>query len=79
MAISRFVPLPLRGYINHVIGHFTPDRRVQVIYDQLKPAYAKYYTHDEARALLTSAGFTDVRIHNRHGYSWTVCGTKPNS
>jgi len=79
MAISRIVPLPLRGYINHVIGHFTPDRRVQVIYDQLKPAYAKYYTQAEARALLTSAGFSDVRIHDRHGYSWTVCGTKPNS
>lgn len=77
MAVSRVVPLPLRGYINHVIGKFTPERRVEVIYDQLKPAYAKYYTREEARALIASAGFSDVRIHHRHGYSWTVTGIRP--
>ena len=77
MAVSRVVPLPLRGYIRHVIGKFTPARRVEVIYDQLKPAYAKYYTRDEARALIASAGFTDVQLHHRHGYSWTVTGIRP--
>ena len=77
MAVSHVVPLPLRGYINNVIGKFTPARRVEVIYDQLKPAYAKYYTREEARALLASAGFSDVRLHHRHGYSWTVTGIRP--
>src|SRR5262249_18489903 len=77
IAASRVLPLPLRGYIEHVIGHFTPARRTEGIYDQLKPAYAKYYTRNEAIALLQSAGFVDVRIHHRHGYSWTVTGVRP--
>jgi SAM-dependent methyltransferase len=77
MAVSRVVPLPLRGYIQHVIGKFPPERRVQVIFDQMKPAYAKYYRRHEAIELVRSAGFEDVRIHHRHGYSWTVIGTKP--
>jgi SAM-dependent methyltransferase len=77
IAFSRVFPVPLRGYIQHVIGHFTPERRTEVIYDQLKPAYAKYYRRDEALALIRDAGFEDVRIHHRHGYSWTVIGSKP--
>jgi SAM-dependent methyltransferase len=77
MAASRVIPLPLRGYIRHVIGKFTPERRVEVIYDQLKPAYAKYYARDEAHALIAAAGFTDVQLHHRHGYSWTVTGVRP--
>src|SRR5262245_13066546 len=56
MAASRVVPLPLRDYIEHVIGKFTPERRVQVIFDQLNPAYAKYYSGDEVIQLIQSAG-----------------------
>jgi hypothetical protein len=47
-----------------------------VIYDQLNPAYAKYYTRDEAQSLLERHGFSDVRLHHRHGMSWTVVGTR---
>jgi hypothetical protein len=54
-----------------------PDKRRLVIYDQLNPAYAKYYTQTEAEQLLARAGFSDVRTYHRHGYSWTVIGTKP--
>lgn len=79
MAVSRVVPLPLRSYIQHVIGNFPPERRVQVIFDQMKPAYAKYYRRDEALQLVRSAGFENVRVHHRHGYSWTVTGTKPGT
>ncbi|HEX5108647.1 MAG TPA: class I SAM-dependent methyltransferase [Vicinamibacterales bacterium] len=77
IALSRVAPLPLRGYVQHVIGKFTPERRTEVIYDQLKPAYAKYYTGAEARALVEAGGFADVRLHHRHGYSWTVTGVRP--
>jgi SAM-dependent methyltransferase len=76
IAVNRVVPLPLRGYIRHVIGHFTPKRRTEVIYDQLKPAYAKYYTRDEAIEAIRSAGFAEVEVHHRHGYSWTVTGVR---
>jgi SAM-dependent methyltransferase len=69
--------LPLAEYITNVVGRFSRSKRHLVIYDQLKPAYAKYYSETEARALLESNGFADVRLHFRYGYSWTVIGTRP--
>lgn len=73
----RFLPLPLRGYMLEVIRNLTTEKRQLVVYDQLSPAYAKYYRHREARGLLERAGFTDVVTYHRHGYSWTVVGRKP--
>ncbi|MDW6020956.1 methyltransferase domain-containing protein [Mesorhizobium sp. BAC0120] len=75
--LARHFPLPLRGYMTEVIGRFSAEKRYLVIYDQLKPSYAKYYRRDEALRLLEEAGFTDVRLHHRHGYSWTVLGRRP--
>jgi SAM-dependent methyltransferase len=69
--------LPLAAYTQEVIARLTPDKRRLVIYDQLNPAYAKYYTRAEAQALLEQAGFIDVRLHHRHAYSWSVVGTRP--
>jgi hypothetical protein len=54
-------------------------KRYLNVYDQLNPAYARYYREDEATALLASTGFVDVRAHHRHGYSWTVVGTRPTA
>jgi SAM-dependent methyltransferase len=74
--LARRFPVPLRGYMTEVIGHFSAEKRYLVIYDQLNPAYAKYYRRDEARLLLKNAGFKDVMLHHRHGYSWTVVGRR---
>jgi len=57
----------------------TPAKRRVVIYDQLNPAYAKYYTREEARDVLERNGFSEVHLHHRHGYSWTMVGTKGQS
>lgn len=76
IALCRVMPLPLGGYFSRVFGQMAPDKQVLIIYDQLRPAYAKYYTRAEALALLADGGFSDVRLHHRHGYSWTVIGTK---
>ena len=51
--------------------------RYLTVFDQLNPSYAKYYTEEEAGQLMKRAGFADVRLHHRHGYSWTVLGRKP--
>lgn len=75
--LCRVLPLPLRGYMNNVIGHFSWGKRYLVIYDQLNPTVARYYREAEAKALLEAGGFTNVRLHHRHGYSWTVIGEKP--
>jgi SAM-dependent methyltransferase len=71
------LPLPLRGYATNVLAKLSRDKRRLVIYDQLNPAYARYYTRAEAIALLERVGFEDVRVHHRHGYSWTVVGRRP--
>ncbi len=70
-------PLPLRGYMVSVLEKMSPEKRRLIIYDQLNPAYAKYYTRLEAKKLLSDWKFENIRIHHRHGYSWTVIGTKP--
>jgi SAM-dependent methyltransferase len=77
IAACRVLPLPLRGYMRNVFGKLERRRRYEVIFDQLNPAYAKYYRRDEARALFEAAGFVDIRLHHRHGYSWTVVGRRP--
>jgi SAM-dependent methyltransferase len=77
MTACRWIPLPLARYMRRVMLPLTPSARRVVIYDQLNPAYAKYYRRGEAEALLASQGFTDVKLHHRHGYSWTVLGMKP--
>ncbi|MCR4378625.1 MAG: class I SAM-dependent methyltransferase [Rhodospirillales bacterium] len=68
--------LPLKAYMTGVLDKIPKDKRRLVIYDQLKPAYAKYYTRDEASALLHLAPFS-VEIHDRMGYSWVAIGVKP--
>jgi SAM-dependent methyltransferase len=70
-----FSRLPLSDYMQNVIGRFSRAKRYLVIYDQLKPAYAKYYGESEVRALLESAGFRDVELYHRRGYSWTAVGS----
>ena len=77
IALCRWLPLPLRDYALNVIGRMSRDKRYLVIYDQLNPAYAKYYLKDEAERLLKIAGFVDIHLHHRRGYSWTVIGTRP--
>jgi SAM-dependent methyltransferase len=67
---------PMREYMTDVYGRLAPDKRRLVIYDQLNPAYAKYYTGAEVFTLLDVNGFKDVQISHRHGYSWTAVGTK---
>jgi len=75
--LCRFLPLPLAKYMREVIAKLTPEKRVWNIYDQLNPAYAKYYRRPEAISVLEKAGFIDVDAFHRHGYSWSVVGTKP--
>jgi SAM-dependent methyltransferase len=72
MAVAAYLPVPLGNYLTRVVGRLSADKIHLVIYDQLRPAYAKYYTRDEAKALFEDAGYTDVTLHHRHGYSWAV-------
>jgi SAM-dependent methyltransferase len=76
ITLSRYLPLPLRAYMRGYLGKLAPDKRRLVVFDQLNPAYAKYYSRAAAVQLFEQAGFSDIAIHHRHGYSWTIAGTK---
>jgi len=73
----HILPLPLKGYMLSVFEKMSPEKRRLIIYDQLNPSYAKYYTRQEAEKLFIDGKFKNVQTHHRHGYSWTVIGTKP--
>ena len=75
----HWLPLPLGGYMLSVFEKMSPEKRRLIIYDQLNPSYAKYYTRAEAEELLIDGKFINVRTHHRHGYSWTAIGTKPSN
>jgi SAM-dependent methyltransferase len=76
LSLARFLPLPMRAYVINIFGRFDRQTRYLAVYDQLNPTYAKYYTRAEAIDLLHRAGFNDVQAFHRHGYSWTVLGTR---
>lgn len=75
--LCRFVPLPLRTYMREVMARYDARRRYFLIFDQLNCGYARYYDEHDARKLMESGGFQDVRLYHRHGMSWTVLGHKP--
>jgi SAM-dependent methyltransferase len=56
IALCRFVPLPMRDYARGVLAKQPRSVRKLIIYDQLNPAYARYYRREEAERLLQSGG-----------------------
>ena len=74
MAACRYLRLPMHTYMRNHLARLTPDVRRLTIYDQLNPKWARYYIREEAVALLEAGGFSDVRCHHRHNYSWLVVG-----
>lgn len=76
MSACRVIPLPMKTYMLGHIAKLSWKVRYLTIFDQLNPTEARYYKKDAAIALLADSGFKDVRIFHRHGYSWTVIGTK---
>lgn len=72
--LSRWLPLPMRGYARNVLSRLNVRQLHVLIYDQLNPAYAKYYTREEIVQLMQQAGFSSVEARHRHSYSWTVVG-----
>ena len=75
--LCRFVPLPMRNYMRAHFAKLSRHARFLTLFDQFNPTEARYYREDETRNLLEKAGFRDVRLYHRHGYSWTAIGTKP--
>lgn len=76
MYLCKILPLPMRSYmLNHQLKLDWRNRYL-TIFDQLNPAEARYYKEAEAVRLLADSGFKNIKTYHRHGYSWTVIGTK---
>jgi SAM-dependent methyltransferase len=78
-AACRLLPLPLHGYLRGVFGKMSREKQRLILYDQLRPAYAKYYRREEVVALLAAAGFEQIRLYHRHGYSWSALASRPET
>jgi SAM-dependent methyltransferase len=77
IAACRVLPLPMHAYMRRVLRPLDLAGLRVNIYDQLNPTIAEYWTEGEVRSLMERAGFKNVELHHRHGYSWTATGTKP--
>ena len=77
IALARRLPLPMRDYFVGHYGKLDRKKRRLTVFDQLNPAYAKYYRREEVVSLLERSGFVDIEVEARHGYSWTARGRRP--
>ena len=74
--LCRFINLPLKNYLLNVFAKCGWKERKYIIFDQLNPAYAKYYKKEELKELLMKNGFKNLKFYHRHKYSWTVKAKK---
>ena len=74
--LCKLFNLPLKKYFLEVFNKCGWKKRNDIIFDQLNPAYAKYYKKEEIKKELLDAGFINLKFYHRHGYSWTVLGEK---
>lgn len=75
--ICKFISLPLQKYFLGAFNKLSFKHRSYVIFDQLNPSYAKYFTKSELVNELKNAGFEIQHIEHRLGYSYTaICSKK---
>jgi SAM-dependent methyltransferase len=48
-----------------------------IVFDQMLPRIAHYWTREEVAALMAGAGLEDVRVAAVNGMSWSAIGTRP--
>jgi SAM-dependent methyltransferase len=48
-----------------------------IVFDQMLPKVANYWTREEARDLFVRAGLADIRVQWVNEMSWSVIGTRP--
>ena len=70
--LCRYINLPLKKYLINNFSKFSWEKRKYVIFDQLNPTYAHFYTKKELRKLLNNANFKNLRFFHKDKYSWTV-------
>ena len=72
----KYLNLPLKNYMIHVLKKCSFEKRKYIIFDQLNPSYSKYYSKEDVLKLLNKSGFKKIELFNRHQYSWTAIAEK---
>lgn len=68
--------LPMRDYFANVYSKMNWHHRVMLIFDQLNPTFVQFLSRQELEQLFVEAGFKDIKLVHRHGYSWAAAAQK---
>lgn len=64
------------GEYFRLIARFGFGHLRSIVFDQMLPRIAHYWTRDEVATLMTAAGLGDVRLEWVNGMSWAAIGTR---
>jgi SAM-dependent methyltransferase len=76
-ALCQFLPLPMRESARRLLSPLPLAERQNGIRNDLSSGYTKHYNKMDAQLLLAEAGFCEIEMYHRHGYSWSAVGVKP--
>lgn len=74
-ALLRMGVRPI-AYFRLIAGFSFPHLR-SIVFDQMLPRIANYWSRDEVESLMRGAGLRDVRLEWVNEMSWAAIGTKP--
>lgn len=74
--LCKYFSLPLSKYFIGMFNKLSFKNRTYVIFDQLNPSYAKYFSKKELEKELHNAGFKIELLNHRLGYSYTAICSK---
>lgn len=70
--LCLFFNMPLKNYFIKLFSKFSFSKRSLIIFDQLNPIYAKYYSYKDIIKITKNLKIKNFKIINKDNYSWTV-------
>jgi len=76
--LCKFLPveLPMKKYLLERFSKNNFKNRTHIIFDQLNPEYAKFYSKDEIRNLIEQNGFKVEKIYDSANNNWALRAIK---
>ncbi|MEK6825650.1 MAG: class I SAM-dependent methyltransferase [Nanoarchaeota archaeon] len=83
--LTYFFSIPLYSYVKifspqhpyfKQLSRFRLWHTHSIVFDQLIPKIANYWTKEEARSLFEGQGLKNIQVYRVNDNSWTVMGTK---
>jgi SAM-dependent methyltransferase len=74
--LCRRPRFPLVSYLEKVFIGCSFRKQVEIVFDQLNPECARFYTGCELASQLKESGFSSFSVVDRHGYSLSAIAKK---